>query len=168
MIRDILTNVTMFIDGRGKAGEMEEFGLPDIVPITAEIMAGGMAGKVDMPMGAIEKMTVKWTLNSMSGDSHAAMSFTAGDTVPVTVRGVLQDDSGVKHSAIAQMRATITKVSNGTWKPGEPAKEEVEATLRTYKLMRDGRELIYADPVNMILRVTGVDQLAQERAILGV
>lgn len=168
MIRDILTNVTAFIDGRGKAGEVEEFSLPDIAVTMAEIQAGGMGGMVDVPMGAIEKMTAKITLNSMTGESHSAVRFVMGETVPITVRGLLQDDSGVKHSAVAQMRVYVSKVSNGAWKPNNPAKEEVDFSVRTYKLMRDGQELIYADPVNMILRVNGVDQLAEERAILGV
>ena len=168
MIREILQNVNLFIDGRGQAGQIEEYTLPKISVVMMEIGAGGMGGTIDVPMAQIEKMETEFTLNSVGGDTYKLLTVVNGATIPVTARAVAQDDDGTKHAFVARMRGIVKEPDQGSWKRGGDAKQKVAMTLRSYQLLRDGEELFYADPVNMVMRVNGIDQLALDRAILGV
>jgi uncharacterized protein len=168
MIVDILQNVNLFYDGKGLAGQIEEYTLPKIAVKLLEISAGGMAGVIDVPAGMLEKMETEFTINSVNPDIYDGVQFSMGQTVPLTARAVVQDDNGDKHAVIARMRGTVKEVDHGSWKAGEKASQKVSLSLRTYQLLRDGKEMIFADPMNMVLRVNGIDQLAADRAILGV
>lgn len=66
------------------------------------------------------------------------------------------------------MRGFIENLDEGEWASGEEVPLKLDISLRYYKRERAGVELIEADPLNMVFRVNGADQLAQHRANIGL
>lgn len=168
MIKDVLYNNTVFIDGRGYAGRASSSKLPKIAPVLQEFKQGGMGGTVKIPMGMLEELTCEINMKVFDLVMLSGFGVHAFSGIPVTLRGVTQDDDGTKHSVIARMRGVITEFDPGEWKAGEEVGNKLALSLRYYQLERDGRELFAFDPGAMILRVNGVDVMAEDRAILGI
>lgn len=107
------------------------------------------------------------TFQGFHPDLYTGLSLTEGSLLPLTVKGSTQDLDGNTHALAIKMRGFIEKIDEGEWKDGEEVPLKLDLSLRYYKRERAGVELIEADPVNMIFRVNGVDQLAQHRANIG-
>jgi len=167
MIKDVLRNLNLFVDGRGYAGRVAEVELPKLTIKTSEYRAGGMDMPVEIDMG-MEKLEATITLNSYDPDVLAAFGLAPGKHVPLTVRGALTDEDGTEKAVVVNFRGQIKEIDKGTWKPGEDATLKFSVALRYYKLEHDGRLIYEIDPENMIRVIDGVDQLAARRAALGL
>lgn len=167
MIDYIIHQYNLFVDGIGFAGKSTDVQLPNIKPMMQEYGEGGMAGKVDIPMGCIEKMEFGCTVNSFHPLLLNHTPITLGQTTRITARATGQDANGAKHAIIARMEGKLM-VEKDPWKTGEAAILKLAQSVDVYQLLIDGIEHEYADPQNMVVRIGGVDQLAIERGILGV
>ena len=168
MIKDVIHNINLFVDGRGFAGKVAEITLPKLAPVMQEYKAGGLSAAVDVPMLAHEKLEAEMTLNAFDPGVLKLFGVKPGKQVAFTARGAALDDDGASHAVIVQMRGLIKEFDMGTWKPGEEATLKLSLSLRYYKLERDGAALIEADPINMVCCVNGADQLADTRKALGL
>lgn len=168
MIRDVLTQMNLFVDGRGFAGVVSELVLPKVTPKFREYKAGGLGSPIDVPTGAIEKMDCQMTLNSYDADVLKLFGVESGRDIQFTARGALTSQDGSVSGVVVSMRGKIKTIDFGTWKPGEDANLKLSMTLTYYKLVMGGAEIIEADPLNMVLSVNGNDQLAAVRAVIGV
>lgn len=65
--RNIRKNLNLFVDGRGYAGQIEEFNAPKLALTTEEFRGGGMQGPVEITMG-MEKMETDFSLISYDAD----------------------------------------------------------------------------------------------------
>ena len=164
---DLLRNVNLFIDGRGYAGKVAQATLPKLAVKTEEYRAGGMDAPAEVDMG-MEKLEAGFTLSSVDMAMLRRWGLAAGETTPVTIRGALQAEDGSVRAVVARCRGLIREVDYGDWKPGEQAEVKAMMAVRRYRLDIDGETVHDIDVDNMVRIVDGVDQLAAQRAALGI
>lgn len=167
MIKEILQFMNVFVDGRGYAGVASSVELPKLEAITRDYGAGGMSGQVEVRMARHEKLSASIQFEGIDPKLIVLFSIAQGAEIGVTCKGSTQDRDGTTHAHSVKMRGFIKTLDEGEWKEGEDAPLKLELALSYYKREHDGAELIEADPVNMIFKVGGVDQLAQHRANIG-
>ena len=66
-IKNVLRNINLFVDGRGYAGQVDEFDPPKLTVQTEEYRAGGMDGPVEIDLG-LEKLECTLTLPGIDAD----------------------------------------------------------------------------------------------------
>lgn len=164
---DVRKNLNLFVDGRGFAGQIEEFNAPKLVAKLEEFRAGGMNAAIDLPMG-MEKLGCDFTLIQYSADVLALFGLAAGNTVPLVAREALESFDGTVTPVIHTMRGRITEVDPGTSKAGDKSSLKFTLSLTYYKLQHGARTLHEIDVPNMVHIVNGVDQMAARRAALGI
>lgn len=164
---DVRKNLSLFVDGRGFAGQIEEFNPPKLALKVEEFRAGGMDAPIDLKMG-LEKMECDFSLIQYSRDVLALFGMAAGNTVPLVAREALESLDGTVTPVVHTMRGRIKEVDQGTPKPGEKTSLKFMMTLTYYKLQHGGTVVQEIDIANMIHLVSGVDQLAGQRAALGL
>lgn len=165
--RDIRKNFTMWVDGRGYAGQVDEFNPPKLTLVTEEFRAGGMDIPIDLTMG-MEKMTCDWSMKSYSRDVLALFGVKEGAIVPVTVREALESFDGTVTTVVRNCRGKITELDEGTSKPGEAAVLKITMSLVYYKMTHGGRVIHEIDAENNVRIIDGVNQLADINSALGI
>lgn len=164
----MLKNMALFIDGRGYAGRVDELTLPTLAVSTEEHRAGGMDAPVNLDMG-MEALEATFTLSDFDEEVFAQFGLIANNDLPVTVRGAIQaQGSGQAQPVVANLRGGWSSLDPGTWQPGSKNTLTATMAVRFYKLTINGREVVEIDIPNMIRRIDGVDQLAQQREHLGL
>lgn len=164
---DVRKNLNLFVDGRGFAGQVEEFNPPKLALKLEEFRAGGMNAPIDLNMG-LEKMECDFSLIQYSKDVLALFGLAAGNTVPLVVREALESFDGTVTPVVHTMRGRIKEVDQGTPKPGEKTSLKFTMSLTYYKLQHGSSVVQEIDVQNMIHLVNGVDQLAAQRTALGM
>lgn len=167
MIKEILQFMNVFVDGRGYAGVASSVTLPKIEAITREYGAAGMSGPVKVRMARHGLLTASIQFEGIDPALIGLMDIAEGKEIGLTVKGSTQDRSGTAHGHSFKLRGFIEVLDEGDWKEGEDAPLKLDLALSYYKREHDGVELIEADPINMIFKVKGVDQLAQHRRNIG-
>lgn len=167
-IPNVLRNINCVVDGRGYAGRVSELTLPKLSVKTEEHEAGGFDAPIELDMG-MEKLEAMFTLRSVEQDVLRSWGLRQGQLVPLTFRGALQSEAdGAVTQATAKLRGLLREVDFGSWKPREAAELKCTLAVRYYALEIGGVALVEIDVENMIRVVDGVDQLAAQRAALGV
>ena len=167
MITDILRNINLFVDGRGYAGRVAEVNLPKLTVKTEEHRDGGMDAPVEIDMG-LEKLECDFSISAIDADVLRSWGLNVGALVPVTFRGAVQSEDGSVKAVVAEVRGQVKEIDWGTWKPGEKTPLKAMIAPRYYKLTHDGQTIHEIDVDNMIRVVDGADQLAAQRAALGI
>lgn len=167
MIKEILQFMNVFVDGRGYAGVASSVEVPKIEVVTREYGAAGMSGQIEVRMARHEKLTASIQFEGIDPKLLVLFDIAQGAEIGVTCKGSTQDRDGATHAHTIKMRGFVKIVDEGEWKEGEDAPLKLDFALSYYKREHDGVELIEADPVNMIFKVRGVDQLAKHRANIG-
>lgn len=126
-----------------------------------------MSGAVKVRTGRHKTLSAKIKFASLDPEILSLFDVGEGSSAAFTVRGSTQDRDGTTHAHVIKMRGFIETLDEGEWKDGEEAPTALDIAPDYYKREHDGVELIEADPVNMIFRVRGVDQLAQHRRNIG-
>jgi P2 family phage contractile tail tube protein len=165
--RFVRKNFTLSVDGRGYAGDIEEFNAPKLTLKTDEFRAGGMDAPIKLNMG-MEVMDCDFSMKSYSADVMALFGLAEGNLVPLIAREVLESADGTVTAVIHTIYGTVTEMDPGTSKPGEAAMLKITMNLRYYKLEHGSRIVHEVDIVNMIHVVDGADVLADQRAALGL
>ena len=165
--RDVIKNQTLFVDGRGYAGQLSEVNPPKLTLKLEEFRGGGMDLPIEITMG-MEKLTADFTLISYDRDVLALFGVREGTTVPFNIREVLESFDGTTTSVVHTMRGKITELDSGTHKPGEMVPLKVAVSLTYYKQVHGGVTVHEIDPANMVRVIDGVDQLAEQRRALGL
>jgi P2 family phage contractile tail tube protein len=162
-----LKNMNLLVDAYGFAGKVNEVTLPKITQKLEEHRAGGMDAPVEYDMG-LEKLECGFSLAEYDPAVLVLFGLTLNNSVPVTVRGYAEDESGKSQTIVARMRGRLTEQDPGTWKPGDNAELKGKLSCTFYSLTIDGIELIHIDIPNMERRIAGVDQLKKQREALGM
>lgn len=165
--RDVLKNLSAFVDGKGYAGQVASYTPPPLTLVVDDHRAGGMDAPVSLDMG-MEAMEASLVLNSYDRDVLALFGVAEGNAVPFTVRGALESYDGTVTPVQHQMRGKITSLDGGTWTPGEKGELTITFRLDYYKCVHGGQTVHEIDAVNMVRIINGVDRLAQQRAALGI
>lgn len=165
--RDVLKNLNLFVNGKGYAGQVEEYNPPKLTLKTEEFMAGGMFSPVELTM-AMEKLECDFSLICEDADILRQFGVTEGNQTPVTVRGHLESFDGTTTGIVHNLRGKFKEIDRGTWQAGQKKVVKTAVALTYYKETRGGQVIHEVDPVNMVFVVDGVDLLATARANLGI
>jgi P2 family phage contractile tail tube protein len=165
--RDVLKNFNLFVDGRGQAGQVEEFTPPVLELIMEEFRAAGMNAAVELEMG-MEKLEANFSLISFDRDVLALFGVSAGQSVRFIMRGALESWDGTVKAISHTMSGRIKKIDSGTSKAGDKPSMQIDIALDYYKLTHSGEVVHEIDVINMVRVVNGVDVLASQRAALGM
>lgn len=165
--RDVRKNINLFVDGRGYAGQIEDFTPPKLTLKTEEFRGGGMDAPVELTMG-MEKLEASFTLVSMDRDVLKSFSVSEGQVVPFTAREALESFDGTITPVVHSMRGKIREIDQGTPKPGDKISMKITMAVSYYKLQHGRETVLEIDVENMVRVIKGVDQLAGTRAALGM
>jgi len=163
----VLRNFNLFVDGRGYAGNILEFTPPALKVKEQEFRAGGMDSSITLDMG-MEKMEAKFTLSQFNPEILKLWGLLDGSHKQFTARGSVESQNGTKQPVVIQMSGTLRQVESGAWKPGDKVELKFTASLVSYRYTQAGTTLVDIDVLNMKRVIGGVDQLAQQRANLGL
>lgn len=165
--RDVRKNLNLFVDGRGYAGQIEEFNPPKLALVTEDFRAGGMDAPVELTMG-MEKLEADFSLISYDKDVLSLFGVAEGALVPFVAREALESFDGTVTPVIHTMRGKIREIDPGTSKAGDKPSLKVAMALTYYKLQHGDATVIEVDVENMVRVVNGNDSLAAIRAALGL
>lgn len=165
--RDIRKNFNLFVDGRGYAGQVDEFNAPKLTLQTEEFRAGGMDLPIDVTMG-MEKLVADFSLKAYDRNVLALFGVVEGSNVPLTVREALESFDGAVTPVVHTMRGKITELDPGTSKPGELPLLKATLTLTYYKMQHGDQVVHEIDAENMVRVINGIDTLANIRTALGI
>lgn len=163
---EVLKNLNMFLDGRGKAGRIEEFVTPKITHKVEEFRGGGMNAPIELEMG-MEKLEASFTIKEHVKENAASLGLLDGQSIQITLRGAVDTGNEVK-SIVIQMRGRAKEMDQGTWKPGEDTPIKFALSLDYYKYLIAGSEVLEIDVLNFIYKVNGRDKLEEQRKALGL
>lgn len=165
--RDVRKNLNLFVDGRGYAGQVEEFNAPKLALVTEEFRAGGMDAPVELTMG-MEKLECDFSLISYDRDVLSLFGVAEGALVPFVAREALESFDGTVTPVVHTMRGKIREMDPGTSKAGEKPSLRVAMALTYYKLQHGDTTVLEIDVENMVRVVNGSDALSATRAALGL
>lgn len=165
--RNVRKNLNLFVDGRGYAGQIEDFNAPKLTLQTEDFRGGGMHAPVKLTMG-MEAMDTDFSLIAYDADILANFGVREGNEIQFTAREALESIDGTITQVIHNMRGKITEIDAGTSKPGEKATLKVAMNLSYYKLTHGARIVQEIDIPNMVHNQNGVDVLAALRGALGI
>lgn len=165
--RDVRKNFNLFVDGRGYAGQVDEFNAPKLTLQTEEFRAGGMDVPIDVTMG-MEKLVADFSLKAYDRNVLALFGVVEGSNVPLSVREALESFDGTVTPVVHTMRGKITELDPGTSKPGELPMLKATLTLTYYKMQHGDTVVHEIDVENMVRVINGVDVLQGIRSALGI
>lgn len=161
-----LRNFTFSVDGRGYAGAVDEVTLPALTLVTEEHRAGGMDSPVEIDLG-MEILELSAVLSDYNEDVISGFGM-LGAGVPITLRGAIQRQGEAAQAVVIKALGSLKARDPGTWSPGSKQTTTLTYSLRKYSETINGREVVVIDAENMIRVINGVDQLASQRAALGL
>lgn len=163
--KQIRKNFNCFFDGRGTAGVAEEFQPPSLVTTGEDFRAGGMDAPIELRMG-MEKMEA--TIKLASVEAQFLSLWGKINTVPLIVRGALEDLDGTVRAEVIRVRGRVKGLEHDAITPGAKSGQTYTIAVHEYTHTVDGVIVHNIDIPNMICVVNGVDQLAAQRAAMGI
>ena len=92
-MRNVSKNFNVFVDGKGYAGEAEEYNPPKLALKTEDFRGGGMHAPIELTMG-MEKLEADFTLASVDAYTMGRFGVVEGMQVQITVREALESWDG--------------------------------------------------------------------------
>lgn len=161
-----LRNFNVMIDGFGFAGRADEVTLPTLSLATEEHRAGGMDAPVDVDMG-MELMELSVVISDYDESVISGFGL-LGPGVPITLRGAIQRQGEAAQPVVIKMLGGLKSREVGAFAVGAKQTTTLTYSLRKYSEAINGVEYVNVDIENMVRVINGVDQLASQRAALGL
>lgn len=166
-----LTNAAVYIGGNSFLGKADEFTMPVLKFLFADHKGLGNAGVVELWTGGFDKMDgkVKW---GSFYDEIFNKCCNPGKPAKLMLRGSLvsHGPSGIKGSQpyVCYVTAAFKDIPLGGFKQNDNAEFEMNYNAYYVKLEVGGVEKLQVDVFANILKVNGVDLLANYRLDLGI
>ncbi|MBB4266882.1 phage major tail tube protein [Roseospira visakhapatnamensis] len=157
---------TLFVDGHGYAGRVDELTPPKLTIKAEEYRAGDMDAPLDIDMGQ-EKLSLEASVGEYDAALWRQWGLSEGHEVAVTLRGS-QGHGLAEEPVLLAARGMVTEVDPGGWKPGDANTCKLTMTLAYYRAEIAGSEVIEIDVINGVRGIGGVDVLAARRRNLGL
>lgn len=167
MISDVIRNMAIWVDGRGYAGNCQEFEPPKLSLKMEEVRNAGMDAPVEIEMGQ-ELMEATATFTSFDRHLLSLWGLAIGGAIGITARAALVSENGDTVPLIVNLTGIVKELDQGTWKPGEKVELKMTISCRYYKETWDETVVTEIDTENMIRSINGVDVLAAQRVALGL
>lgn len=159
-----LKALNLFNEGASYLGLVSSVTLPKLTRKLEDWRGGGMDGTVKLDMGA-DAMEMELTLGGPVRDMLAQFALPGIAGTFLRFAGAYQDDStGAVDTVEVTVRGRYEEIDMGEAKPGEGGEFKAKFSPVYYRLDWNGEELIEIDVLNMVLRVAGVDRMADLRA----
>lgn len=167
MLPRTLRNFSITVDGRGYAGRATEFTPPTLAVTTEDFRAGGMdmPAQLDMGMDALE---LSFTLAEYDPDVLALFGLHDQNFVRITARGALQRNGEAATPIVVNATGSIKEFDPGSFEAGSITEAAFTMGLRYYRLELNGGVIHEIDVENMRRVINGIDQLASQRAAIGI
>ena len=166
-----LKYLNMFNDGLSYMGIVESVTLPKLTRKLENYRGGGMNGAAAIDLGLDDDaLTVEWSVGGLPDVALWAQYAAPGaDAVPLRFAGSYQrDDTGEIIAVEVVMRGRHKEYDGGENKQGESGTTKIATECSYYQLTIDGKEVIEIDVINMVMKVDGVDRLAEHRRAIGL
>lgn len=165
--RDVLKNLTLWVDGRGMAGQVQQVNPPKLTQQLEEFRGGGMVAPVAITVG-MERIVSDFSLVAYDPDVLALFGVVEGASTSLTIRGALESFDGTITPIVMTMRGKVTEQDPGTWEAGKVPYLKTTMELNYYKLQHGSTTVTEIDVENMIANINGTDTLAAMRTALGL
>jgi P2 family phage contractile tail tube protein len=159
----VLKAMNLFQDGGSWIGLAKTVTLPKFTRKLEEFRGGGMDTPVKLDMGG-EAMECEF---EMSGPVRDMLTAFGGTLAGVQLRftgAYQQDDTGEVATIDVIMRGRYEEIDLGGQTIGEVGSHKGKLSLSYCRIDWDGQPMIEVDAINGIMRVNGVDVLAEIRA----
>jgi uncharacterized protein len=163
MIPRVLRNFGTFVNGFGYAGLIAEAELPEVAIKVEEFRGGGTDTPIELDMG-MDVLNAKLTI----AEYNPVLMGLVGSVARIQLRGALVRDSEAAVPMLVEMHGLFKKSTLGTWKPGDLSQNELEVSLRYIKIQISDTVVTEIDALNTVRIINGVDQLASQRAAMGM
>lgn len=163
----ILKNFSLFVDGRGYAGNVDEVQLPTLSILREEYRAGGMDAPVKLDMG-MEALECTFKLSKFAPEVLSLWGLREGNNKQLTLRGALESLDGTVEPVAVFISGNIHVVTPDSVTPGAKAGLSFTVSVRAYRYEHNGAVIHDIDVVNMKRVINGVDQLAAMRLAIGL
>jgi P2 family phage contractile tail tube protein len=157
---------TLFLDGQGYAGRVDELTPPKLTLKTEEYRAGDMDAPVDLDMGQ-EKLTLDASVGEYDSALWRQWGLSEGQEVACTLRGS-QGHGANEEPVLLTCRGMVTEIDPGGWKAGDATSCKLTMSLHYYRVEINGQADIEIDVLNGVRKVGGTDVLAARRRNLGL
>lgn len=155
--------------------DLNQLAAPDVVEvldyetILAERKATLVSLSIDLGLDD-DALSCEWTLGGLPDvELWAQYASPGADSVPLRFTGSYQrDDTGAISAVEVVMRGRHKEYDGGENKQGESGTTKISTECAYYQLTIDGKEVIEIDVINMVLKVDGVDRLAEHRKAIGL
>ena len=168
MAEQFLRDFTLSIPGRGVVGECPRVTPPVLQVIREDVHVAGRDAPIRLPVG-IEPLVMSFEITGVNADMLGLWGLSSGDGASVILRGAVADEGGALKSVEIEVTGEADKIDSGTWERRKVGMTMVEMSDITYfKRTDDGETSIEIDIPNGIRIVNGVDQLAEQRRLIGI
>jgi len=167
MIPETLANLNLFVDGVSFQGDVPSLTLPKLTLKMEEHRPGGMDMPVEIDLG-MEKLEAAFSTTGVRRESLKFFGLTDSSAFNGTFRGAFKGIKGNITPVVVTLRGALKEVEMGDWKSGEKPEIKHSVAVAYYKLEVDGRQVYEVDALGMKRVINGVDQLAAQRAALGL
>lgn len=165
--RDVRKQFSLFVDGRGYAGQVESLTPPKLVSKVEEFRAGGMPAPVSISMG-MEKLEASFQLLSFDADLLSLFGIRAGNATRFIVREALESFDGTVKTVVHTIGGRVRELDQGERTAGGKTNVTVMVDVVYYKLEHGSRTVQEIDLENSVHIVDGVDVLRDMRTALGL
>lgn len=155
-----------YLNGKSLLGQLESVDLPDVKFMFEEFKAMGMVGKMDLPTLGVDKLEGKFKFNSIYPDVFKQLN-------PLNYQQLQIRSSVNVHSTggVVEQKPLVTiitfcpkKLPLGKFEQHKNVDIEIDFTAIYVKQVFDGEEVIEYDAMANILKIGGVDVLAEYRS----
>lgn len=162
----IVQAFSIFVDGYGKFGSGEKCQVPIIKKKMEEFRGGGMMAPRKISLG-YELFEIGFDLSEFDPQVIQQAGLFSKKDVPLTIRGHLDGDSGVKRTAIFQCRGEFEEITPDAWEPGKKAGLKTKSPVSKAKFTIDQTVIYDVDLKADVFIVGNEDIGAAIRASLG-
>ncbi|MBF8728986.1 MULTISPECIES: phage major tail tube protein [Pseudomonas] len=167
MIPETLANLNLFVDGVSFQGDVPSLTLPKLTLKMEEHRPGGMDMPVEMDLG-MEKLEAAFSTTGVRRESLKFFGLADASAFNGTFRGAFKGLKGKITPVVVTLRGALKEVEMGDWRSADKAEIKHSVAVTFYKLEVDGRQVYEIDALGMKRVIDGVDQLAAQRAALGL
>lgn len=166
----VLKNMNTFYNGESFAGVVPEVTVPALARKMENYRGGGMDGTIALDLGmGDDPITFEWKPGGLIEAVYGGFGAVTIDSEMIRWVGAYQDDGTGQIKAVEiTVRGRHSTIEDGSQKPGEMGERTITTVCSFYQMTIDGREMLYIDVLNMVLRVNGQDRLAEMRAAIGL
>lgn len=164
-----VVNANVYLDGDSFLGRCEEVTAPDVKVKMADHKGLGMYGTLELPAG-VDKIEAKFKWASIYPEVAAKVA-DPFKVVAVQVRGSIAvynaQGRESEKPCVAHFRGVFKNLALGSYKQHDNVETSSDMTVYYAKWTVDGVDVIEVDVLENILKVNGVDALADYRANIG-